>query len=1298
MSDFRFADPNWSHALWLVAAVAAILFWLDRRRDEVLGRFLSATMQTRLAHRMSRGRRWSSIVCLALAGVCLIVTLMRPQWGLSYQETPRVGAQLMFCLDVSKSMLAEDSAPNRLDRAKAELTDLLSYLDGDQVGLIAFAGRATVLCPLTPDFGFFKLILDGAGPHSVGRGGTRLEEPIRKALAGFRTESDVSRVLVLITDGEDHESHPLDAAKAAAERGVKILAIGFGDEAGSEIFVTDQQTGARTQLRDGDGRPVVTRLDGDTLREMALTTDGAYIPAGTGALDLKSIYDAHIAPLVRGQLDDRGHAVRRDAFQWTVLAGFAFLVASILVGSGSVRSELQSWGAEREVRSFNGAAGEMPSGTKESVPPRTAAVVGAVLLVFVLGPLWNSVHAQATPGESAAITADGVQPASPAGSEKAGQASGTSPTDHVDPRASYNDALAYLDNDFDRAERMLSEARREAAADGDVRFRATYNLGWVEVQRADKLSGEQAQEALVHLRRAADWFRDAVRLRPDHSDARHNLEVVLRRIVLLADSLARRDERDLAKRLDELVEAQRRIVSTARQIVDRIAGDSDPNAADALRGEFRQIAVEQRKVLSDSQALSRDAREELEALGAKPDKEQSPQDKLRAAQLTSLLDYANRADQRLGQARGQMRRREAKRSFRRAAAGLTELKRARDQLRGPVEVLDVILADAALLLQLTTVKAKENNLSARIAPSEPAGDEGEPAAPTDAVESGKNARALPWLTREYLEEDQVSLCERTDELTTRLKAATEQPQSPASANKQGAQPANSTADEETTESAASDRFLEMVRDALPFLEQGQAAFQTASQSLSADRLDDAADSQLKGITALRAARERFLDLRGLVELAYARQTDIQRLLPGSDENDAQEREPESEQNTPTADSSPSQENSERTATRGTEDARAEETALRMQLAAQLQSENIGRGERLEKLIETEAAALPPAAEGDPKPNASQPADPAAQKAKAQREQLQLAGTLLQLARDEMSQAQTVMAQAAKSEPTHDSDPQPDAVNDARKHADGAAEHLQALRRLFFSIAEHLRETAQRQAELNDETEQAAALAEPDDAAKKAEPLTHRQRELESTSRRIAEALREQAHSPPTHDEQQAADPKQLEQLKAIAEQYAKAGKLVAEGEEEMAHAAEQLSDVSPAGEADASVAINATSGDSPSKGDQTEETPDDRSTSRRSLPFDAARKHQNTALQKLLEALALLQPPQPEQQQGQQDQKPQDQNSGEPDAGKQDKPDDRAGGPDPARLLQAVRDREAQRRRDRERRGRFEHEPVDKDW
>ncbi len=185
MSELHFAEPGWIHLLWAVLGFVAFAAWLERRGSGALGAFMGTELRDRLVRSASPARRATRLFFLALCGCFLVLALMRPQWGLHFVATPRVGAEIMVCLDVSRSMLAEDVAPNRLERAKAEVRDLLAYLEGDQVGLIAFGGRATVLSPLTPDFSFLRLVLDEAGPHSVTRGGTRLEEPIRKAIAGF---------------------------------------------------------------------------------------------------------------------------------------------------------------------------------------------------------------------------------------------------------------------------------------------------------------------------------------------------------------------------------------------------------------------------------------------------------------------------------------------------------------------------------------------------------------------------------------------------------------------------------------------------------------------------------------------------------------------------------------------------------------------------------------------------------------------------------------------------------------------------------------------------------------------------------------------------------------------------------------------------------------------------------------------------------------------------------------------------------------------------------------------------------
>ena len=281
MNGFRFAYPESIHLLWALAALMATLMWLQWRHRWALDRFLSRWMQTRLVDAVSPQRKWLGLTFFGLALLSLVFAAMRPQWGETLRVMPQVGAQIMVCLDVSKSMLAEDTVPNRLERAKSELTDLLALLQGEQVGLVAFAGKATVISPMTTDFGFLRLMLAELGTDSVGRGGTRLEEPIRRAIDGFGDAADISRVILLITDGEDHDSFPLEAAKNAREKGIRIITIGFGDEAGSKIQITDPRTGVRSFVKDRNGQEVLSRLDGETLREIALETEGAYIPAGT---------------------------------------------------------------------------------------------------------------------------------------------------------------------------------------------------------------------------------------------------------------------------------------------------------------------------------------------------------------------------------------------------------------------------------------------------------------------------------------------------------------------------------------------------------------------------------------------------------------------------------------------------------------------------------------------------------------------------------------------------------------------------------------------------------------------------------------------------------------------------------------------------------------------------------------------------------------------------------------------------------------------------------------------------------
>jgi Ca-activated chloride channel family protein len=261
-----------------------------------------------------------------------IGAVMRPQVR---GETETVSsmqatADVMFVLDTSRSMLAEDAAPNRLARAKAEIAQLVGKLDGHRVGLIAFAGRAAAMCPLTPDHSFFTTVLSTVDTRSAGRGGSRVGEAIKTAVRGFPA-SPGAKLIVLITDGDDQDPYSEDAAKLARDAGIKVVAIGLGSETGSEITLTDPATGAKTKLMH-DGKPVISKLDGDRLRKIALVTEGAYIPAGTSAVDLESIMKTHVAPMVSAAVASAQRVIPAERYTWLVLAALGLLFAALWVG------------------------------------------------------------------------------------------------------------------------------------------------------------------------------------------------------------------------------------------------------------------------------------------------------------------------------------------------------------------------------------------------------------------------------------------------------------------------------------------------------------------------------------------------------------------------------------------------------------------------------------------------------------------------------------------------------------------------------------------------------------------------------------------------------------------------------------------------------------------------------------------------------------------------------------------------------------------------------------------------------
>ena len=226
-------------------------------------------------------------------------------------------------------MLDEDVAPNRLERAKSDILDLLGKLHGDRVGLITFAGAAVVRVPLTTDHGFFRMVLQDVDTASAPRGGTLIGDAIRKALTAMEPLPDRDQVLVLITDGEDHDSFPERAAEQAAERHVRIIAVGLGDpQEGARIPERDEQ--GRLHYVQHAGHEVWSRMDERLLKQMALTTQGAYVPARTRAYDLGQIYEQHLAQLARSEVRTEKRKRYREQYQLLVCLGLGCLLLDLL--------------------------------------------------------------------------------------------------------------------------------------------------------------------------------------------------------------------------------------------------------------------------------------------------------------------------------------------------------------------------------------------------------------------------------------------------------------------------------------------------------------------------------------------------------------------------------------------------------------------------------------------------------------------------------------------------------------------------------------------------------------------------------------------------------------------------------------------------------------------------------------------------------------------------------------------------------------------------------------------------------
>jgi Ca-activated chloride channel homolog len=503
----QFAQP-----LWLLAGLAAcaFLFWRYRQFEiqqrKTLVRFASMRLLDKLIASVSPARRKAKQVLFILGVFCLFVALARPQAGYEWQETHRKGLELLFAVDTSKSMLAQDVKPDRLTRAKLAVHDLVDKLDGDAVGLLAFAGNAFLQCPVTLDYDAFRESLDALDTKVIPRGGTDIAAAIREAEAVFKTRTAAEKILVLMTDGEDLGGESIAAAKEAANNGVKIFAVGIGSTTG-ELVPIPSENGGTDFVRDTSGQLVKSHLDEATLKQIVEATGGLYQPLGQQGEGLNEIYNQGLASFTRHDLSSRQAKVPLEQFHWALLAALGCFMAEMLIGTRRKMREAKTAPAPLKAK---------PAWVHRSAT-NAAAALGFALLV-----------ATATTRGALPQTAEqAYQHGDFAKSQKEYTAAAVKEPTKAELQFNAGSA-AYKSGDLAQAATAFQNSLHTDQV--PVQQGAYYNLGNTQFRLGQKTEKSNPQETIETWEKAVSSYDAALQIEPDDLQAKHNRDLVKHQI------------------------------------------------------------------------------------------------------------------------------------------------------------------------------------------------------------------------------------------------------------------------------------------------------------------------------------------------------------------------------------------------------------------------------------------------------------------------------------------------------------------------------------------------------------------------------------------------------------------------------------------------------------------------------------------------------------------------------------------------------------------------------------------------
>jgi Ca-activated chloride channel homolog len=485
--------PMWLWGLLLVPVCAVLFFRAERRAALRLHEFVSPRLFSKLAGTVNRFARGLKYALLLLALSFAFVALAQPRWGYTYDEKKRKGLDLIFAVDTSRSMLSNDVQPNRLERVKLATQDLVNELQGDRVGLIAFAGRAFLQAPLTIDYGAVVDSINDLDTKIIPEGGTNISEAINLAVQTYGKSAVGNRALVIFTDGEELSGDAAKSAKAAADSGVRIFTIGVGTPEGSLIPITGED-GNTAFVKDSKGQVVKSKLDEKRLREVAEATGGFYLHLENGPRTMKQLIEQGIGKMQAGEIDVRLSRRPIERYEWPLGAAIMTLAASLLINDRKKQRRTALRSRRRE----------------------TVAVAASILMLA-------SVSAKAiAPG------LDLYQ------KEKFGEAYTEfqkTLQQHPQTRAADkiqfdSGAAAYKMKDYKKALESFSQAL--LSKDPGLQSSSHYNLGNTLYQRGEGQKGDEKK--LTDWTNALQHYEQTLKLQPQNKEAKDNYEFVKKKI------------------------------------------------------------------------------------------------------------------------------------------------------------------------------------------------------------------------------------------------------------------------------------------------------------------------------------------------------------------------------------------------------------------------------------------------------------------------------------------------------------------------------------------------------------------------------------------------------------------------------------------------------------------------------------------------------------------------------------------------------------------------------------------------